>query len=36
LFVRTGFGVSAIVYVFHNTLPDVASSAATLPRNVQH
>ena len=29
-------GVSAIVYVFQITLPVAASSALTLPRNVQH
>ena len=36
LFVRVGFGASGITYVFHTTSPVAASSATTLPRNVQH
>ena len=35
-FLRTGFGVSAIVNVCQSFLPVAASSATTLPRNVQH
>ena len=34
-FFVVGFGVSPIVYVFHTWLPVAASSARTLPRNVQ-
>ncbi len=30
------FGSSVIVYVFQMTAPVLASSAVTLPRNVQH
>src|SRR6516162_8535322 len=36
LFLRTGFGSSAMVYCFHKTLPVVASKEDTLPRNLQH
>ena len=36
VFVAMTFGVSAMVYVFHMTLPVAASIAERLPRNVQH
>src|SRR6187549_1758524 len=35
LFFALGFD-SSIVYVFHSTWPELASSADTLPRKVQH
>src|SRR5579862_7943872 len=35
-FFRTGAAGSAMVYVFHITLPLAASSAERLPRNLQH
>jgi hypothetical protein len=36
LFFCVGCGVSGMTYVFHATSPVAASSATTLPRNVQH
>src|SRR5215470_3245250 len=36
LFLRVGFRSSVMVLLFHSTLPVAASSAASVPRSLQH